>query len=846
MLTGAVNALHSQYPGRFLTDVRTACADLWENNPFITPIDDLDPEAELINCSYPLINHANDRPYHCLHGFISFLNDRLRLRLELTEFKGDIYLSKVEKSWYSQVFELAGRDIPFWIVGAGGKHDVTIKWWSTERYQSVVDHFRGKIQFVQVGGKGHHHPRLEGVIDLRGETNLRQLIRLVYHSDGVLCGVTSLMHLAAAVECRKFRRYRPCVVVAGGREPAHWEAYPNHQFIHTNGTLPCALNGGCWKDRVSPLLDGDDRDSPDHLCTNVVGSLPRCMDMITPANVISRIEYYFQGGALSFLTPGQFRFGIRAGLKTRENPFDDQPLELWNAAAAFNAFVSQLPQDSPRFSGRGIVICGGGPKYFTPAWVCINMLRRLGCKLPIQLWHLGEIEMDSTMRRLVVPLGVECIDAQKLRKRIPVRRLGGWEMKPYAILNSSFAQILYMDADNMPVKDPTFLFDSPEFSKNGALFWPDFGQLDRTAVIWKNCGLERPDEPEFESGQMLVDKNRCWRSLRLALWFNEQSDFYYQHLHGDKETFHLAFSKLREPYALSPHPIHQLPGTMCQHDFSGRRIFQHRNSDKWNLLLHHRRVPDFSYEADCRNYIVELRSRWDGGVGMAGRKPKRPLSRIPIITACMISCPERANVREKTLRCLGESDWGEDPILQIDPGGEDDDRQLSQTKNALRVLKRALCRGGDFILFLEDDLVFNRHIRHNLEHWLPVRTRELTLGSIYNPGVRVKACDVARNAFIVAPESMFGSQAYLLSTIATQHVIQHWEDVEGMQDIRISRLAGKLGGPIYYHAPSLVQHVGKLSVWGGSFHQAGDFDSVWRSPPGNCGSKINRPRVSVT
>ena len=111
-------------------------------------------------------------------------------------------------------------DIPFWVVVAGGKFDVTIKWWERSRFQSVVDHFRDKIQFVQVGDFGHHHPRLRGVIDFRGQTDLRQLIRLIYHAHGVLCPVTAVMHLAAAVPYKHIPgAHRPCVVVAGGREP---------------------------------------------------------------------------------------------------------------------------------------------------------------------------------------------------------------------------------------------------------------------------------------------------------------------------------------------------------------------------------------------------------------------------------------------------------------------------------------------------------------------------------------------------------------------------------------------------------------------------------------------------
>ena len=107
-----------------------------------------------------------------------------------------------------------------WLIVSGGKFDFTAKWWDPRRLQQVVDHFRGRIIFVQVGEAGHHHPPLRNVIDLRGKTDLRQLVRLVYHSQGVLTAVNALMHLAAAVEVKGGKpQNRPCVVVAGGREP---------------------------------------------------------------------------------------------------------------------------------------------------------------------------------------------------------------------------------------------------------------------------------------------------------------------------------------------------------------------------------------------------------------------------------------------------------------------------------------------------------------------------------------------------------------------------------------------------------------------------------------------------
>jgi ADP-heptose:LPS heptosyltransferase len=319
MLTAAVRDLHRTFPGQFLTDVRTSCGALWENNPHITALRDDDPAAELIECQYPLIHKSNQYPYHFIHGFIEDLSTRLGQRILPGPFKGSIFLAPQEKHWMSQVQEITHEPVPFWIIVAGGKADYTIKWWDSVRWQQVVDHFRGKILFAQVGEAMHWHPPLKGVLDLRGKTDLRQLVRLVYHAQGVLCPVTMLMHLAAAVEVKGGRPLnRPCVVVAGGREPSQWEAYPHHQFIHMNGALFCCDNGGCWKSRTIPLGDGDEKDN--NLCIDVVPEtapgprslpLPRCMDMITSEEVIRRIELYFAGGTARYLDANEARIAER-------------------------------------------------------------------------------------------------------------------------------------------------------------------------------------------------------------------------------------------------------------------------------------------------------------------------------------------------------------------------------------------------------------------------------------------------------------------------------------------------------------------------------------------------------
>jgi hypothetical protein len=298
MLTAAVRDLQCSAPGQFLVDVRTSCPALWENNPHLTPLDENDPEVTMINCDYPLIHESNTLPYHFIHAFRLFLSRTLRVTIKPQAFKGDIHLSEQEKGWMSQVEEIRGLGTRFWIIVSGGKYDFTAKWWDPVRYQQVVDHFRERILFVQCGEASHHQPPLEGVLNLVGQTDLRQVVRLMYHADGVICPVTMFMHLAAAVETKPGRPLnRPCIVIAGGREPSQWEAYPHHQYLHTNGCLPCCDNGGCWKSRVVPLGDGDEKDR--HLCERPVPSatnpelmLPQCLDMITAQDVICGLEKY--------------------------------------------------------------------------------------------------------------------------------------------------------------------------------------------------------------------------------------------------------------------------------------------------------------------------------------------------------------------------------------------------------------------------------------------------------------------------------------------------------------------------------------------------------------------------
>jgi hypothetical protein len=155
--------------------------------------------------------------------------------------------------------------------------------------------------------------------------------------------------------------------------------------------------------------------------------------------------------------------------------------------------------------------------------------------------------------------------------------------------------------------------------------------------------------------------------------------------------------------------------------------------------------------------------------------------------------------------------------------------KVRQTETAFAALQRCLRTPATHLLFLEDDLKCNRHLLHNLLNWPPLTSGVALFASLYNPGMRALAWSFRDNFTLSSPLGAFGSQAFVIAREALKFIIDHWSEVDGMQDIRISRLAARLQSPMFYHSPSLIQHIGEESSWGGPFHQARDFDPEWKA-----------------
>jgi hypothetical protein len=266
-------------------------------------------------------------------------------------------------------------------------------------------------------------------------------------------------------------------------------------------------------------------------------------------------------------------------------------------------------------SGRGIVICAGGTRLFTCAWVLIAMLRRtFGCRLPVEVWHIGPAEIGPPMRALLEAFDVRVIDALKVLHRHPVETLGGWQLKTYALMHSDFQEILLIDADNMPVSNPAFLFETGEYLETGALFWPDIVRLKASNPIWQIARLPVDPGASFETGQILIDKKRHWRALTLANWINQNHLAFEDMLYGDKDACYIAWRMLGYPYHLIRHAPKLLEHTMVQRSPGGDMLFQHRNGAKWLLSGPNPRIEGFQFETECFMLLAELRMLWDGAI----------------------------------------------------------------------------------------------------------------------------------------------------------------------------------------------------------------------------------------
>ncbi|KAJ0401663.1 hypothetical protein P43SY_001295 [Pythium insidiosum] len=263
-------------------------------------------------------------------------------------------------------------------------------------------------------------------------------------------------------------------------------------------------------------------------------------------------------------------------------------------------------------------------KVLPSAYATIRVLRLHGCDLPVEMWYRpDEMSIDNPIiHRLLADFNVRI-------RPIFDSRAKGFHVKPYAVYYSNFDNVLLLDADNIPTKDPTYLFEDPEFLRTGAIFWPDYWQpsnslfqLNNMSLLWQLTGVPFVDQFEQESGQVLINRLKSKSALDKLMFYSTHQPRLLEDLHliwGDKDLFRIAWLNASQPfhYIRFPPAVGGLDlkdkGIFCglamiQHDVQGNLIFFHRNSIKLDGLPDQPRImthiQEYSLLADPKDYRI--------------------------------------------------------------------------------------------------------------------------------------------------------------------------------------------------------------------------------------------------
>ncbi|KAJ5368257.1 uncharacterized protein N7496_008017 [Penicillium cataractarum] len=213
---------------------------------------------------------------------------------------------------------------------------------------------------------------------------------------------------------------------------------------------------------------------------------------------------------------------------------------------------------------KGIVSTAGGT-YLPVLVISLRMLRRTGSTLPMEIFLADEAEYEEYICDVVLPsLDARCIVLSRILAAAPAT-IEKYQFKPFAMLFSSFEEILFLDADAFPLEKPETLFRADPFRSTGMVTWPDFWGSTVSPLFYEIVGTTAPPpslRQSTESGEVLVSKKTHVRTLLLATYYNYWGPSHYYPLlsqgaagEGDKETFLAAATAMQEPFYQVSEPI---------------------------------------------------------------------------------------------------------------------------------------------------------------------------------------------------------------------------------------------------------------------------------------------------
>lgn len=219
-----------------------------------------------------------------------------------------------------------------------------------------------------------------------------------------------------------------------------------------------------------------------------------------------------------------------------------------------------------RSKSRGIVMTAG-KKHLGMAITAVRMLRQVGSELPVELFLDSWADYDAGIcKKVLQSLNARCVVLSEIWNT--TQKLGTllkYQYKVFALLLSSFEEVVFLDADAFPAHNPDTLLDQDPYKSTGLVMWPDYWISTSSHYFYDITGTALPPldfRRASESGIILYSKRLHAESLLLAAYYNYFGpDFYYPLLsqggpgEGDKETFLHAALVMNEPFYAVHTPV---------------------------------------------------------------------------------------------------------------------------------------------------------------------------------------------------------------------------------------------------------------------------------------------------
>ena len=244
---------------------------------------------------------------------------------------------------------------------------------------------------------------------------------------------------------------------------------------------------------------------------------------------------------------------------------------------------------------RGLVTTAGGP-YLPVFAVSLRMLRRTGTTLPMEVFLANQEEYESYICDHVFPkLNAKCVVLSDILDAVshPIT-ISHYQYKVFAMIFSSFEEVLFLDSDAFTLHNADQLFTSEPFTNHGLVTWPDYWASSASPIYYKIAGQPIPPlsiRQSTESGEVLLNKKNHAKSLLLATYYNYYGSHYYVLFsqgapgEGDKETFIAAADVLNETFYQVAEPVKAI-GHFTSNGWHGSAMVQFDPMEDYNLTQH--------------------------------------------------------------------------------------------------------------------------------------------------------------------------------------------------------------------------------------------------------------------